>query len=99
MQCPQCQHENREQAKFCEGCGIRLAVKCADCGTELGPNARFCSGCGTPVSGLSTTPSQPVSPFCSPQDYTPQHLAERILSSRAALEGERKQVTVLFADI
>ena len=38
-------------------------------------------------------------PTPSPQDYTPQHLSERIISSRCALEGERKQVTVLFADL
>jgi class 3 adenylate cyclase/tetratricopeptide (TPR) repeat protein len=103
MQCPQCQHDNREQAKFCEGCGTRLVAKCAECGTELGPGARFCSECGTPVAGpppaAPPPASQPTSRFTSPQAYTPQHLAERIISSRGALEGERKQVTVLFADL
>src|SRR5205823_10338099 len=63
--------------------------------TELSPDARFCSECGTPVaSGQSTPPSPPA-----PESYTPQHLAERILTAKAALEGERKQVTVLFADL
>jgi class 3 adenylate cyclase len=103
MQCPQCQHENRVQAKFCEGCGTRLVLKCADCGTELGPSARFCSECGTPVGGPSPAApppaSQVTSRFASPQTYTPAHLAERIISSRGALEGERKQVTVLLADL
>ena len=103
MQCPQCQHDNRDQAKFCEGCGTRLVLKCAECGTELGPGARFCSECGTPVmASPATAPltaSQPTSRFGSPESYTPQHLAERIISSRGALEGERKQVTVRFADL
>src|SRR4051795_5443356 len=103
MQCPQCQHDNREQAKFCEGCGTRLAAKCAECGTELGPGARFCSECGTPMAGPASTAPPPVpqaaNRFTSAQAYTPQHLAERIISSRGALEGERKQVTVLFADL
>jgi hypothetical protein len=103
MQCPQCQHDNRAQAKFCEGCGTRLVAKCVECGTELGPSARFCSECGTPVAVLSTGAPSPASQsttrFTSPQIYTPQHLAARIISSRGALEGERKQVTVLFADL
>src|SRR5262245_41414318 len=103
MQCPQCQHDNRDQAKFCEGCGTRLARQCAECGTELGPSARFCSECGAPVvASPATAPpptSQATSRFASPESYTPQHLAERIIASRGALEGERKQVTVLFADL
>src|SRR5947208_2487678 len=53
MQCPQCQHDNREQARFCEGCGTRLLARCSECGTELGPGARFCSECGTPAAGPS----------------------------------------------
>src|SRR5262249_54152531 len=74
---------------------------CAECRTELGPGARFCSECGTPVTGSAALPpvSQPTSRFTSPQAYTPQHLAERIISSRGALGGERKQVTVLLADL
>src|SRR4051794_10891735 len=102
MQCSHCQHDNREQAKFCEGCGVRLAMSCAACGTELGPGARFCSGCGTPVvatAGTAPPIDSQATRINSPQSYTPPHLAERIISTRAALEGERKQVTVLFADL
>src|SRR4051794_17487951 len=103
MQCSQCQHDNRAQARFCEGCGTRLVAHCAVCGTELGPAARFCSECGAPVAAPSAAPpsalSEATSSYSSPGSYTPQHLAERILTSRAALEGERKQVTVLFADL
>src|SRR5215208_1537155 len=103
MQCPQCQRDNPPQAKFCRGCGNRLAPRCARCGTELAPDDQFCIECGTPVEAAAALPSTvaapPTSRFASPQTYTPQHLAERILTSRAALEGERKQVTVLFADL
>jgi class 3 adenylate cyclase/tetratricopeptide (TPR) repeat protein len=95
MQCPQYQHENPSQAKFCLECGTRLAVTCAQCGTELPAGAKFCLECGQPVSSQSA--AQPK--FTSPVAYTPKHLADKILTSRSALEGERKQVTVLFADV
>jgi class 3 adenylate cyclase/tetratricopeptide (TPR) repeat protein len=95
VQCPQCQHENPPQAKFCLECGTRLALTCAQCGTELPAGAKFCLECGQPVSGQSAGQSR----FTSPAAYTPKHLADKILTSRSALEGERKQVTVLFVDV
>jgi hypothetical protein len=52
---------------------------------------------GEPLSALPPTPAPP--PARVPLAYTPPHLAEKILTSRSALEGERKQVTVLFADL
>ncbi|MGH8649423.1 MAG: double zinc ribbon domain-containing protein, partial [Burkholderiales bacterium] len=97
MKCPRCQHENPPQAKFCLECASPLARTCAHCGTPLPPTAKFCLECAHPVAGPGPTPSQPR--FGSPQAYTPQHLAEKILTSKSALEGERKQVTVLFADL
>jgi class 3 adenylate cyclase/tetratricopeptide (TPR) repeat protein len=100
MRCPQCQHESPDRAKFCLECGTRLALSCAQCSAELPPNAKFCPECGHPAGAAPTAPAaQPTSRFTSPQTYTPQHLAERILTSRDALEGERKQLTVLFADL
>ena len=72
-----------------------MAARCANCGTQLPASAKFCLECAHPVSGA--TVGQPR--FASPESYTPKHLAERILTSKAALEGERKQVTVLFADL
>jgi class 3 adenylate cyclase/tetratricopeptide (TPR) repeat protein len=92
MQCPRCQHENPPQAIFCLECGIRLALSCSKCGTELPAESTFCLQCGEPVGA---TPSK----FSSPGSYTPKRLAEKILTSKSALEGERKQVTVLFADM
>ena len=95
MQCPRCQTDNPERARFCEDCGARLEFKCPHCGEAATPGKRFCASCGG-----SLTPALPVpSPTPAPESYTPRHLAERILHSRAALEGERKQVTVLFADL
>jgi class 3 adenylate cyclase/tetratricopeptide (TPR) repeat protein len=96
VNCPACQQRNPEGAKFCAECGARLAVRCADCGSELTPNAKFCNECGRAVA---TPPSAAASPAPERRTYTPKHLAEKILQSRAALEGERKQVTVLFCDI
>src|SRR4051812_4401320 len=95
MQCPQCQTENPERARFCEDCGARLEFKCPHCGETATPGKKFCASCGGSLVASPATPR----PAPSPQDYTPQHLAERILTSRTALEGERKQVTVLFADL
>ena len=68
---------------------------CTSCATELPAGAKFCKECGTPVSTRAAAPS----PTLTPAVYTPKHLAERIINSKAALEGERKQVTVLFADL
>jgi class 3 adenylate cyclase len=95
MRCPGCQHENPDGSNFCLGCGARLALACAGCGADLPAGARFCNKCGAPVAAGSGGPAR----FASPGAYTPRHLAEKILTSRAALEGERKQVTVLFADL
>jgi class 3 adenylate cyclase len=80
--------------KFCGECPTRLVVLCAECGARNAPSQKFCGECGGRLTSASSAP-----PRRSPQDYTPKHLAERIISSKAALEGERKQVTVLFADL
>src|SRR5712692_10314100 len=95
MQCPRCGEENPPQAKFCLECATPLAAKCTECGAELPPRAKFCVECAHPVG----TPAAASIPVPSPESYTPKHLAERIVTSRGALEGERKQVTVLFADL
>jgi class 3 adenylate cyclase/tetratricopeptide (TPR) repeat protein len=95
MTCPRCQQDNPTHARFCLGCGARLSLACGACGAELPGGARFCLQCGQAVAG---SPAAPVrSP--APATYTPKHLAEKILTSKTALEGERKQVTVLFADL
>jgi class 3 adenylate cyclase len=95
MQCPQCGHENSGDAKFCPECGRRLALTCGACATELPPGAKFCKECGLAVD----VATRPTRARVGAKSYTPKHLAEKILISKAALEGERKQVTVLFADL
>jgi hypothetical protein len=94
MQCPRCQHKNRPQAKFCEECAGPLGRACSNCSTPLSSSAKFCPECAHPVAAAAAQPR-----FASPESYTPKHLAEKILTSKSALEGERKQVTVLFADL
>src|SRR5262249_21042294 len=96
MTCPSCQHVNPPGSNFCLGCGARLSLICSSCKTELPPGSRFCNKCGMPLTA-GETPAASRSP--SPEAYTPKHLAEKILTSKAALEGERKQGPVLFADL
>ncbi|HXD95337.1 MAG TPA: adenylate/guanylate cyclase domain-containing protein [Candidatus Acidoferrum sp.] len=93
MKCPRCQAENDAGARFCEDCGARLEVACPSCGTPVTPGKKFCRSCGAALT------TEPAGRFASPESYTPKHLADKILTSKAALEGERKHVTVLFADL
>jgi class 3 adenylate cyclase len=92
MTCAKCGSQSPDRAKFCLECGAAFASRCASCGTELPPAAKFCLECGAKVVERAT-------PSSAPRHYTPRHLAEKILQSKSALEGERKQVTVLFADV
>jgi class 3 adenylate cyclase/tetratricopeptide (TPR) repeat protein len=86
---------------FCGRCGTALREGCPHCGFENPPGFAFCGQCGASLTGQPPAPvpaslaPQPQTPFT----YTPHHLAEKILTSRRTLEGERKQVTVLFADL
>jgi class 3 adenylate cyclase len=95
MKCARCQHDNEPGAKFCEECAAPFAQTCARCGRPLSPAARFCPECAHPTARSV----DPVPRFESPGTYTPRHLAEKILTSKSGLEGERKQVTVMFADL
>ena len=94
MTCPRCQGESPPGSNFCTACGARLATACGACGNDVPAGARFCNQCGTAVSAEAAAPR-----FSAPDLYTPRHLAERILTSKSALEGERKHITVLFADL
>src|SRR5438094_2184196 len=98
MKCPRCQQEAPSDAEFCPECGAKLAALCSQCGTANAPIHKFCKKCGQSLTAASGVDPEGRR-FASPDSYTPKHLAEKILTSKSALEGERKQVTVLFADL
>jgi class 3 adenylate cyclase/tetratricopeptide (TPR) repeat protein len=105
MRCPSCQADNPSENRFCDECGAPLEARCPQCGASLRPGKRFCGGCGRRVTAAEPGPA-PASPAPGPSasrtrpaSYTPAHLADKILKGRSALEGERRQVTVLFADV
>ncbi len=92
MKCLQCDGDNPAAAKFCSSCGTRLPLLCPACGRHNPGDARFCNGCGVSLAAEAAR-------FGAPDSYTPEPLAARMRTSGAVLEGERKQVTVLFADL
>src|SRR5213078_3214452 len=98
MKCRRCQAENREAARFCRECGATFAHVCSSCGADVEAGSKFCDGCGVLLAPPGAAGPGPAR-FAVPESYTPKHLAEKILTSKSALEGERKQVTVLFADL
>src|SRR5437879_3737699 len=99
MECPRCQRQNAADAGFCEECGARLDVACPACGEVCRIGATFCWKCGRALRQASVGGKTANSKFVSGQAHIPKHLAERIITSESALKGERKQVTVLFADL
>jgi class 3 adenylate cyclase len=97
MRCPRCDTDTPDGAKFCIECGTSVTPRCPRCGADTLPRAKFCAECGSPLTAQSPPP--PAAPPPSPLSYTPGYLAEKILTTKTGLEGERKQVTVLFADL
>ncbi|MGH7852226.1 MAG: adenylate/guanylate cyclase domain-containing protein [Candidatus Binatia bacterium] len=99
MICSHCQTENSLDSAFCDACGSALETLCPHCNGANRPGAKFCKTCGQrlaePLAPAGATSSQP-GPVNA---IVPRYLAEKILASRRFIEGERKQVTVLFADI
>ena len=95
MQCPQCQAENPPQAKFCMECAAPLALKCSACGAELPATGEVLRR--VRASGRAGSPPSSATP--APDAYTPHTSPSASSPPAAALEGERKQVTVLFADL
>lgn len=111
MRCASCQADNPPENRFCEQCGATLEARCPQCGVSVRPGARFCGACGqrlaepqsaAPARVPVVAPPGAASPAADYQgrlvSYTPPHLAQKILTTRSALEGERRQVTILFAD-
>ncbi|HHP7234674.1 MAG TPA: zinc ribbon domain-containing protein, partial [Desulfobacterales bacterium] len=96
MQCPECRFDNPKDSKFCNQCGARLALTCTKCNQANPTGSRFCNQCGY---SLRSTSKSPAPDYSQPNSYTPSYLAEKILQLRNSIEGERKQVSVLFCDI
>jgi class 3 adenylate cyclase/tetratricopeptide (TPR) repeat protein len=86
--CPSCHAENPIDAKFCGSCGTALAATCPSCGHRNAPGTRFCTDCGGPLAS-----------DVAPQASIPDVLAEKIRAVGAEIEGERKQITVMFVDV
>lgn len=93
MKCPRCQSENREGVKYCEECGAIFEFECPKCNASIPAGKKFCGECGHNLHESASFPN-----YSKPKSNTPKHLADKILTSRSSLEGERKLVTVLFAD-
>jgi len=102
MKCPKCQFDNPEGLKFCVECGNKLEIICSNCGFSNEPSFKFCGECGHNLS-ISTEPAPKDLSFDEKIDkiqrYLPKGLTEKILSQRDKIEGERKQVTVMFCDM
>jgi class 3 adenylate cyclase/tetratricopeptide (TPR) repeat protein len=102
MKCPNCQFDNPEGSNFCLKCGGKLELHCPQCGNALPSVAEFCNKCGHKL--ILPTEAQPKDlsfdeKLNKIQRYLPKGLTEKILSQRDRIEGERKQVTVMFCDM
>jgi class 3 adenylate cyclase/tetratricopeptide (TPR) repeat protein len=96
MKCPACQSDNREGVRFCEECGAKFEIECPTCMALIPLGKKFCGACGNKIA----EPEKPADiEYDQPLTYTPKFLADKILTNRSSLEGERKLVTVLFADV
>ena len=102
MKCPKCQFDSPESAKFCGECGAKLEISCPQCGKGNSPGGKFCFNCGHNLSVLSASPPKDLSfdeKIAKTQKSMPKGITEKILSQRDKIEGERKQVTVMFCDM
>ena len=102
MKCSKCHYENREDIKFCEECGTKMEIQCPSCGALIPMGKKFCGECGHNFIVPSEPPNKDLSfdeKLDKIQRYLPKGLTEKILGQRDKIEGERKQVTVMFCDM
>jgi class 3 adenylate cyclase/tetratricopeptide (TPR) repeat protein len=102
MQCPKCQFENPIGIKFCGECGDKLERLCPSCNSSSPLNFKFCGECGHKLDVPAETSPKDLSfdeKLTKIQKYLPKGLTEKILAQRDRIEGERKQVTVMFCDM
>ena len=98
MKCPKCNHENREEAKFCEECGQKLSLICPKCGSELRENARFCDECGTKITSTQPTIPRLEDMYSQLKSLSPDEAIQGYLEDDQN-SPENRPVTALFADI
>jgi class 3 adenylate cyclase len=91
VQCPECKAETRDDVEFCTECGARLSAVCPSCSTAVQSDDKFCGNCGKPLAAAARSVSLATAP--------PQALADQVREKSATLKGQRRQVTVLFADL
>ncbi len=96
MKCPKCDADNRADVRFCEECGAVMDIACPYCRAKAPPSNKFCGNCG---HDLRMPGEAKRLDYDQPHSYTPKHLADKILTTRNSIEGERKLVTVMFADV
>src|ERR1700724_816353 len=98
MKCTNCEAENPAGLKFCEQCAAPFKKRCAQCGFENSPGARFCGECAGALAGNaeanSSAKEASARPIASEIRVTQEHA-----DAATTLDGERKTVTALFADI
>lgn len=102
MKCPKCRFENRDSAKFCGNCKSKLTLICSICNTENPPANKFCDECGNDLYSV-TPPVQKELSFDEKiekvQKYLPKGIIDKVLSQRSKIEGEKKEVTVMFCNM
>ena len=101
MQCPECNIDNPEGAKFCFNCGAKLAAVCPQCGATLPPQAKFCFECGSVVAAPAVQAERDTQAMLSHavQRLIPKEFAERLLATRSQVGHERRMVTILMSDV
>ena len=103
MNCPSCQAENSDNAKFCSNCGTALLQACPQCGAEQPAGANFCNNCGHKLNEAATKPTRQHAPAGSGalERFIPRGLLHKLESARTAgqMVGERRVVTMLFCDV
>jgi class 3 adenylate cyclase/tetratricopeptide (TPR) repeat protein len=99
MKCPVCDHDAPEGSKFCNECGNKLLLICCECEIENPPGSKFCTECGSAFNASGPDLSALEEKIDKIQRYLPEGLTQKILTQKDRIEGERKQVTVMFCDL
>ena len=102
MKCPKCQFGNPDGLKFCNECGHKLTISCPSCRAINQPGSKFCGDCGHNLALPSEARRKELTfdeKIAKIQKYLPKGITEKILSQRDKIEGEKRQVTVMFCDM